>query len=130
MYNNDLRDADTLDELVGSRCTGVCTRTQSRFVNNNDDVVQPGGGLCTFSYTLFDGEREFTFEASGTVVDVVGGTLAILGGTKDAIGAFGEIELRPVNMNNNGTFEPAVGDFFLDPLFYLADAIMFLPCGG
>lgn len=136
VYNNDLRDPETLDELSESRCTGICTRTQSRFVIGGDDeeeeqeVLQLGGGQCSFTYSLFDGERGFTFEATGMVVDSLGGTLAITGGTKDAIGAFGEIELLPINVQADGSFVPAPGDFFLEPLFYLADATLFVPCGG
>jgi hypothetical protein len=93
IYNTDLRDVETLDELVGSRCNGVCTRTQARIEDASDVVFQLGGGHCTFTYTMFDGNREFTIEASGTIVDSLGGTLSIVGGTKDAIGAFGEITL-------------------------------------
>ncbi len=96
IYNSELRDATTLDELVGSRSNGVCTRTQSRQDNsssNKAEVFQLGGGHCSFSYTLYDGNDELTLEASGTVTDSVGGTLAITGGTKDALGAFGEMTL-------------------------------------
>jgi hypothetical protein len=130
VYNNHLRDPDTLDELVGSRCTGLCTRTQARAVNGADEVLQLGGGQCSFTYTMFDGDDEFTFEASGTVVDSLGGTLAITGGTKDAIGAFGEVELLPVRLNaDDGSFDVEPGDVFLEPIFYMADALLFVPCG-
>ncbi|KAG7338936.1 hypothetical protein IV203_034605 [Nitzschia inconspicua] len=128
IYNNDLRDAETLDELVGSRSNGICTRTQSRLVDSSGAVLQLGGGHCTFTYTMFDGSREFTMEASGVVADSEGGTLSIVGGTKDAIGAFGEISLTPVNLAPDGNFEKDDGDFFLSPLFYLADAILLVPC--
>lgn len=93
IFNSDLRDTETLDELVGSRANGVCTRTQSRIEDTSGVVLQFGGGQCSFTYIMFDGNREFTMEASGTVVDSLGGTLSIVGGTKDTIGAFGEITL-------------------------------------
>jgi hypothetical protein len=93
IYNNDLRDVETLDELIGSRGNGVCTRTQARTEDASGVVLLLGGGHCTYTYTMFDGSREFTLEASGIIVDSLGGTLSIVGGTKDAIGAFGEIKL-------------------------------------
>jgi hypothetical protein len=93
IYNSDLRDAQTLDELVGSRSNGVCTRTQARIQEISGAVYQLGGGHCQFTYTFHDGDRQFTLEASGTVVDSMGGTISITGGTKDAIGAYGEMTL-------------------------------------
>ena len=94
VYNSDLRDANTLDELIGSRSNGLCTRTQARIQEISGAVYQLGGGHCQFTYTLKDeGNRELTLEASGTVVDSMGGTLSITGGTKDAIGAYGEMTL-------------------------------------
>jgi hypothetical protein len=98
IYNNDLRDAESLDELVGSRGIGVCTRTQSRLEDTSGAVLQLGGGHCTFTYTMFDGSREFSMEASGTIFDSLGGTLSIVGGTKDVLGAFGEITLVSARM--------------------------------
>ena len=44
------------------------------------------------------------------------------------LGAYGEIELVPVNLQPDGSFEVETGDVFLDPLFYLADAAIFVPC--
>lgn len=93
IYNNDLRDAETLDELVGSKGMGVCTRIRARLQDTSGAVFHLGGGHCSMTYTMFDGSREFTMEASGTVVDSEGGTLSIVGGTKDTIGAFGAITL-------------------------------------
>jgi hypothetical protein len=158
IYNNDLRDAESLDELVGSRGIGVCTRTQSRLEDTTGAVLQLGGGHCTFTYTMFDGSREFSMEASGTIFDSLGGTLSIVGGTKDVLGAFGEITLvsarmvkksflktyaivssltdrfilfggkTPVNLTPDDDFERDDGDVFLSPLFYLADVVLFVPC--
>jgi hypothetical protein len=94
VYNSDLRDPTSFDELIGSRSNGVCTRTQSRLTATTDEsVVQNGGGHCSFTYTLNDSTREITLEVSGTVFDSVGGTLSIVGGTRDTIGAFGQVEL-------------------------------------
>jgi hypothetical protein len=44
------------------------------------------------------------------------------------LGAYGEIELVPVNLQSDGSLEVENGDVFLDPLFYLADAAIFVPC--
>jgi hypothetical protein len=127
VYNDSLRDQITLDELQGSGGSGTCTRTESRAGN---DVIglQLGRGYCQFTYTLFDGNKEITFTAAGEVVDSLGGILSITGGTSSVIGAYGEIEIIPVNLNPDGSFEVETGDFFLGPLFYLADASIFVPC--
>ena len=127
IYNDSLRDEDTLDELVGSRASGTCTRIQQR-VGDIEVGLQLGGGHCQFTYTLFDGNEEITFNVAGDVFDTVGGVLSVTGGSKSVIGAYGEIELIPVNLNPDGTFVVVSGDFFLDPLFYLADASIVVPC--
>ena len=127
VYSDALRDQNTLDELQGSKSSGTCTRTQAR-VGNDIVGLQLGQGFCTFTYTLFDGTKEITFTAAGEVVDSLGGVLSVTGGSQSAVGAYGEIELIPVNLNPDGSFEPENGDFFLDPLFYLADASIFIPC--
>jgi hypothetical protein len=127
IYNDGLRDQDTLDELVNSNASGSCTRTQAR-VGNDAIGLQLGRGHCQFTYKLFDGNREITFTASGDVSDSLGGVLSITGGTQTVVGAYGEIELIPVNLLPDGSFEVENGDFFLDPLFYLADASIFVPC--
>jgi hypothetical protein len=127
VYNDALRDQETLDELLGSRVSGSCTRTQSRL--GNDDIgLQLGRGHCQFTYTLFDGSDEITITATGDIVDSMGGVLAITGGTQSVLGAYGEIELIPVNLLPDGSFEVETGDVFLDPLFYLGDASIFVPC--
>jgi hypothetical protein len=95
----------------------------------NDDIgLQLGRGHCQFTYTLFDGSDEITITATGDIVDSMGGVLAITGGTQSVIGAYGEIELIPVNLLPDGSFEVETGDVFLDPLFYLGDASIFVPC--
>lgn len=127
VYNDALRDQRTLDEIEGSRGSGTCTRTESR-VGNDIIGLQLGRGYCQFTYTLFDGNKEITFTAAGEVVDSLGGVLSITGGTSSVIGAYGEVELLPVNLKPDGSFEVETGDFFLDPLFYLADASIFVPC--
>jgi hypothetical protein len=127
IYNDGLRDQDTLDELLNSNASGSCTRTQAR-VGNDAIGLQLGRGHCQFTYKLFDGNREITFTASGDVSDSLGGVLSITGGTQTVVGAYGEIELIPVNLLPDGSFEVENGDFFLDPLFYLADASIFVPC--
>ena len=81
VYNDGLRDQETIDELQGSRATGTCTRTQSR-IGDPGIGLQLGSGHCVFTYTLFDGNREITFSASGDLTDALGGTLSITGGTK------------------------------------------------
>ena len=128
VYNDGLRDQDTLDELIGSRASGTCTRIQAR-LGNEDIGLQLGRGHCQFTYTLRDSKnRKLVFTASGDVVDSLGGTLSITGGSRSALGAFGEVELLPVNLVANGRFEIESGDFFLDPLFYAADARIYIPC--
>ena len=128
VYNDGLRDQDTLDELTDSNVAGTCTRTQAR-VGNPTIGLQLGGGTCQFTYTLRDSRnREIVFTASGEVVDSLGGILSITGGSRSALGAYGEIELLPVNLQPDGDFDVATGDFFLDPLFYVADATVIVPC--
>jgi hypothetical protein len=94
VYNDGLRDQDTIDELQGSRATGTCTRTQAR-VGNPNIGLQLGSGHCEFAYTLFDGNREITFTASGDLTDSLGGTLSITGGTKSGKEQF--VELAEAN---------------------------------
>jgi hypothetical protein len=128
VYNDGLRDQDTLDELVGSKLSGTCTRTQAR-VGDTSVGLQLGGGHCQFTYVLKDSrDREISFTASGEVMDSLGGVLSITGGSQSSVGAYGEIELLPVNVASDGQFEIEPGDFFLDPLFYLADARILVPC--
>lgn len=128
IYNDGLRDQDTLDELIGSKVSGSCTRTQAR-VGNEEVGLQLGQGQCHFTYVLTDSKnRKAVFTASGDVVDSIGGILSITGGSQATLGAFGEIELLPVNIVEKGKFETENGDFFLDPLFYAADARIFVPC--
>jgi hypothetical protein len=128
VYNDGLRDHDTLDELIGSRASGICTRVQAR-VGNADIGLQRGRGQCHFTYALRDSRnRDIIFTATGDVVDSLGGVLSITGGSQTTVGAFGEIELLPVNLVGNGKFEVEAGDFFLDPLFYSADARIYVPC--
>ena len=62
------------------------------------------------------------------MADLLGGVLSITGGTSSVIGAYGEIEVIPVNLKPDGLFEVENGDFFVDPLFYLTDASIFVPC--
>lgn len=128
VYNDGLRDQDTLDELLGSNVQGTCTRTQAR-VGSESVGLQLGGGHCQFTYVLKNSQnREIVFTASGDVVDSLGGILSITGGSKSTVGAYGEIELLPVNLGEDGQLEIEKGDFFLDPLFYAADARIFVPC--
>ena len=128
IYNDGLRDQDTLDELIGSRASGICTRIQAR-VGNEDIGLQLGRGHCQFTYVLRDSKnRKLIFTASGDVVDSRGGILSITGGSQSTLGAFGEIELLPVNLVGNRKFAIESGDFFLDPLFYSADARIYVPC--
>ena len=128
VYNDGLRDKNTLDELTNSKASGICTRTQAR-VGSPTVGLQLGGGYCQFTYVLKDSQnRSITFTATGEVSDSVGGVLSITGGSQSALGAFGEIELLPVNLAANGQFNTVTGDFFLDPLFYLADAKVSVPC--
>lgn len=128
VYNDGLRNQDSLDELSGSNVSGTCTRTQAR-VGDASVGLQLGRGFCQFTYVLKDSKnREITFTVSGDVADAIGGILSITGGTKSTVGAYGEIELLPVNLAGDGQFEIEAGDFFLDPLFYLADARILVPC--
>lgn len=128
IFNDGLRDQDSLDELVGSNASGSCTRTQAR-IGDVDIGLQLGRGHCQFTYTIKDARnREIIFSVSGDVTDSLGGVLSITGGSNNALGAFGEIELLPVNLGGNGQFVPEPGDFFLDPIFYLADARIYIPC--
>ncbi len=128
VYNDGLRDQDTLDELIESKVSGTCTRTQSR-VGDETIGLQLGRGNCHFTYVVTDSQnREIVFTASGDVSDSLGGILSITGGSRTTVGAYGEIELLPVNLLSDGEFEIETGDFFLDPLFYLADARIIVPC--
>jgi len=127
IYSDGLRDAESLDELQGSRASGQCTRTLPR-VGNNEIGLQLGRGHCQFTYTLSDGNRQMTFSASGEVSDSLGGLLPITGGSQAAIGAYGEIELLPVNLLPDGSLSPENGDFFLDPVFYDTRATVIVPC--
>lgn len=128
VYNDGLRDQDTLDEFANSRGSGTCTRTQAR-IGDESIGLQLGRGYCVFEYSLTDSQnREITFTASGDVADSIGGILSITGGSRTTLGAYGEIELLPVNLLPDGNFEIETGDFFLDPVFYLADATVFVPC--
>jgi hypothetical protein len=133
VYNDALYNQTTMDEIRGSRATGVCTRTQYRINNSGGPGdFQVGGGYCQFVYTLFTGgannRNPVTFTAAGAVRDRDGGVLPITGGAQGFVGAYGELELIPVLIGTDQKYEVDSGDFFLSPLLYLADAAIFIPC--
>jgi hypothetical protein len=133
VYNDALYNQTTMDEIRGSRATGVCTRTQYRINNDGGPGdFQLGGGYCQFVYTLFSGgannRNPVTFTAAGAVRDREGGVLPITGGAHGFVGAYGELELIPVLIGTDQRYEVDNGDFFLSPLLYLADAAIFIPC--
>lgn len=127
VYNDALFNLTTFDEITGSKVSGTCTRTQSREDNTPQGSVL-GAGHCTFTYKLFDGQNTFTFSATGEIADSLGGILDITGGSQALLGAYGQIQLLPADLGNDGSFVPAEGDIFLTPLVYLADATIFFPC--
>lgn len=127
VYNDVIYNQTTLDEIVGAKASGTCTRTQFRD-ENSQQGIQLGAGHCTFTYRMFDGQNTFTFSATGEIEDSLGGILDISGGSQALVGAYGQIQLSPTNLGSDGSFEREDGDIFLEPLFYLADATIFFPC--
>ena len=126
IYKDSIYNQTTLDQIANSTASGFCSRTQQQVSIGVETKL--GEGVCTFVYTLFDGKNKMSFTATGEVSDQSGGILAVTGGTQSAQGAYGEIELLPVNLVNGTTFVRDNGDFFQNPLFYLADATLSLPC--
>ena len=106
----------------------MCTRTQPSF---GTDAIgfSPGRGVCWLTYAFQMDGQEISVSASGELVDGEGGILAITGGSRNAIGAYGEIELSPVNLLPDGTLQDMTeGNIFADPLFYEANIAIRIPC--
>lgn len=127
IYNDDLRKPLSIDSIPSSRASGTCTRTRSR-VGNAQIGLQLGMGNCHFTYSISNANGEIIFTASGQVEDSNGGVLPITGGAKSAFGAYGEVKLSPVTVQQDGSMTSNEGDFFLDPNFYHAEVDLVFPC--
>jgi hypothetical protein len=130
--NNDddddvlLEEEESIVELEESFASGHCTRTQMRQPLDEGNNFVSGGGYCHFTYTLFDGETAYTFNAAGEVFDLFGGLLSVMGGTGEFMGLTGEIQLTPYDITDEGDFEGSSDDFFTAPDVYRVHATLFL----
>jgi hypothetical protein len=121
VYNDVLLNQTTLAELNTSFVTGHCTRFQDRRNVTGGNFIS-GGGLCHFSFSLFDGQETSTLIVAGEIFDGFGGSLTITGGSKSFLGAVGQVVLSPVSVNNDGTFMNADSDVFMGVDGYLMNA--------
>jgi hypothetical protein len=121
IYNDVLLNQTTLVELNNSFVTGHCTRFQDRRNATGGNFIS-GGGLCHFSFSLFDGQETSTLIVAGEIFDAFGGSLTITGGSKSFLGAVGQVVLSPVSVNNVGTFMNADNDIFIGVDGYLMNA--------
>ena len=126
VYGDSLYNFTTTDEILNSRAAGVCTRTQQLY-SGDGLAFQVGGGFCQFTYKLQFESKSISITAAGEVFDRDGGVLAITGGSKEFVGAYGEVELLPAQIVTNGQYSVEEGDFFLAPLVYLGTAEIYVP---
>ncbi len=111
--------------LKGAFVVGYCRRLQE-LVGTTNTTLQEGTGYCHFTHTITDANgNEVTFNAAGEVLDRVGGTLAVTGGTGALQGVGGEVQLAPAFQDPNTEF-----DFFVQVQFYVGVATLLLPTSG
>ena len=107
--------------LAGAFVTGYCRRIQ-QLLGADIATLQEGIGYCHFTYTISDSNgNEVTFNAQGEVLDRVGGTLAVIGGTGALQGVGGELELVPAFNAVDTEF-----DFFKLATFYVGVATLII----
>jgi hypothetical protein len=121
IYNDALLDLNAT-VLNGAFVTGYCHRIQA-LVGTTTADLQEGTGYCHFTWTITDSAGiVVTFNGAGEVVDRIGGTLAITGGTGALQGVGGEVEILPAFNSVSTEF-----DFFLQAQFYVAVATLVIP---
>ena len=120
LYGGALYDVNA-KEIPSANFTGVCTKTQKKEIIDGKTLLA-GGGYCHFTYILArsaDGQPLITMNAVGEVFDIVGGVMAITGGTDVLKGASGQTSILPLYDVDGKT------DFFRHALAYEVNSTIF-----